>query len=85
ASGKIATGTDLVKRLVQGADYGNAARAMMFAVGCIQAQRCHTNTCPCGVATQAPRRARALDVRDKAPRVRRFQRATVASALEIMA
>ncbi|MEV7127513.1 FMN-binding glutamate synthase family protein [Streptomyces sp. NPDC093260] len=85
ASGKIATGTDLVKRLVQGADYGNAARAMMFAVGCIQAQRCHTNTCPSGVATQDPRRARALDVRDKAPRVRRFQEATVASALEIMA
>ncbi|MFJ4526705.1 FMN-binding glutamate synthase family protein [Streptomyces sp. NPDC088810] len=85
ASGKIATGTDLVKRMVQGADYGNAARAMMFAVGCIQAQRCHTNTCPTGVTTQDPRRARALDVRDKAPRVQRFQEATVASALQIMA
>ncbi|WP_018567869.1 FMN-binding glutamate synthase family protein [Streptomyces sp. PsTaAH-124] len=85
ASGKIATGSDLVKRLVQGADYGNAARAMMFALGCIQAQRCHTNTCPSGVATQDARRARALDVRDKTPRVRRFQEATVAGALEIMA
>ncbi|MEV6810276.1 FMN-binding glutamate synthase family protein [Streptomyces sp. NPDC051132] len=85
ASGKIATGTDLVKRMVQGADYGNAARAMMFAVGCIQAQRCHTNTCPTGVTTQDPRRARALDVRDKTARVRRFQEATVASALQIMA
>jgi glutamate synthase domain-containing protein 2 len=85
ASGKIATGTDLVKRLVQGADYGNAARAMMFAVGCIQAQRCHTNTCPTGVTTQDPRRARALDVRDKTPRVQRFQEATVASALQLMA
>ncbi len=85
ASGKIATGTDLVKRLIQGADYGNAARAMMFAVGCIQAQRCHTNTCPTGVTTQDPRRARALDVRDKTPRVQRFQETTVASALEIMA
>jgi glutamate synthase domain-containing protein 2 len=85
ASGKIATGTDLVKRLVQGADYGNAARAMMFAVGCIQAQRCHTNTCPTGVTTQDPRRARALDVGDKTPRVQRFQEATVASALQIMA
>ncbi|SCF84541.1 glutamate synthase conserved region-containing protein [Streptomyces sp. LamerLS-31b] len=28
-----------------------AARAMMFAVGCIQAQRCHTNTCPTGVTS----------------------------------
>ncbi|MET8809201.1 FMN-binding glutamate synthase family protein [Streptomyces sp. NPDC004546] len=85
ASGKIATGTDLVKRMVQGADYGNAARAMMFAVGCIQAQRCHTNTCPTGVTTQDPRRARALDVPDKTARVQRFQQATVASALQLMA
>ena len=55
ASGKVATGIDIVKRLIQGADYTNAARAMMMAVGCIQAQRCHTNTCPVGVATQDPR------------------------------
>ncbi len=85
ASGKIATGSDLVKRLLQGADYGNAARAMMFAVGCVQAQRCHTNTCPTGVTTQDPRRARALDVGDKTERVHRLQRATVAGAMEIMA
>ncbi|MFF1400648.1 FMN-binding glutamate synthase family protein [Streptomyces sp. NPDC058287] len=85
ASGKIATGTDLVKRMLQGADYGNSARAMMFAVGCIQAQRCHTNTCPTGVTTQDPRRIRALDVGDKTLRVKRLQEATVASALQIMA
>jgi glutamate synthase domain-containing protein 2 len=85
ASGKVATGGDLVKRLAQGADYTNAARSMMFALGCIQAQRCHTNTCPVGVATQDPRRAAALDVADKAERVHRYQRATVASALQIMA
>ncbi|WP_336048718.1 FMN-binding glutamate synthase family protein [Streptomyces sp. CA2R101] len=85
ASGKVATGSDLVKRLLQGADYTNAARAMMFAVGCIQAQRCHTNTCPVGVTTQDPRRARALDVADKSARVRRYQEATVRSALQIMA
>ncbi|MFJ6352906.1 FMN-binding glutamate synthase family protein [Streptomyces sp. NPDC092046] len=85
ASGKIATGSDIVKRLIQGADYTNSARAMMFALGCIQAQRCHTNTCPVGVATQDPRRARALDVEDKARRVQRFQEATVKSALQIMA
>jgi glutamate synthase domain-containing protein 2 len=85
ASGKVATGTDLVKRLLQGADYTNAARAMMFAVGCIQAQRCHTNTCPVGVTTQDPRRARALNVDDKSQRVQRYQAATVRSALQIMA
>ncbi|HEX3588547.1 MAG TPA: FMN-binding glutamate synthase family protein [Pseudonocardiaceae bacterium] len=85
ASGKVATGADLVKRLIQGADYTNAARAMMFAVGCIQAQRYHTNRCPVGVTTQDPRRARALDVADKSERVHRFQQATVHSALQLMA
>ena len=85
ASGKVATGADIVKRLVQGADYTNAARAMMFAIGCLQAQRCHTNTCPVGVTTQDPRRVRALDVADKAQRVHRFQLSTVHSAVQIMA
>jgi glutamate synthase domain-containing protein 2 len=85
ASGKVSTGIDLVKRIAQGADYTNAARAMMMAVGCIQAQRCHTNTCPVGVATQDPRRSRALDVPDKTERVRRFQQATVAQAQQIIA
>jgi glutamate synthase domain-containing protein 2 len=69
ASGKVSTGIDLVKRIAQGADYTNAARAMMMAVGCIQAQMCHTNKCPVGVATQDPRRSRALDVADKSVRV----------------
>ena len=85
ASGKVATGSDVVKRLLQGADYTNSARAMMFAVGCIQAQRCHTNTCPTGVTTQDPRRARALDVGDKSVRVQRYQEATLRSAMQIMA
>jgi glutamate synthase domain-containing protein 2 len=84
AAGKVATGSDIVKRLIQGADYTNAARAMMMATGCIQAQRCHTNTCPVGVATQDPRRTRALDVPDKTDRVHRYQRATVAEAQRIM-
>jgi len=85
ASGKVATGVDIVKRLAQGADYTNAARAMMMAAGCIQAQKCHTNACPVGVATQDPRRARALDVADKTERVFRYQQATVAQAQQMIA
>jgi glutamate synthase domain-containing protein 2 len=85
ASGKVSTGTDIVKRLIQGADYTNAARAMMMAVGCIQAQKCHTNHCPVGVATQDPRRARALDVADKTERVFNYQQATVAQAQQMIA
>jgi hypothetical protein len=58
---------------------------MMMAAGCIQAQRCHTDKCPSGVATQNARRARALDVGDKSERVHRYQQATVDEAMRIMA
>jgi glutamate synthase domain-containing protein 2 len=85
ASGKVASGSDIVKRIAQGADYTNAARAMMMAVGCIQAQRCHTNTCPVGVATQDRRRARALYVPDKTERAFRYQQGTVREAMQLMA
>ena len=85
ASGKVAAGNDIVKRLIQGADYTNSARAMMMAAGCIQAQRCHTDKCPSGVATQNARRARALEVGDKGDRVHRYQAATVDEAMRIMA
>ena len=85
ASGKVATASDLIKRLIQGADFTNSARSMMMAVGCIQAQSCHTNRCPVGVATQDPRRARALDVEDKTHRVARYQKAVVDQAGQMMA
>ena len=85
ASGKVASASDIVKRIIQGADFTLAARAMMFAVGCIQAQMCHTNRCPVGVTTQDPARTRALDVPDKAARVFRFQKSTVAGAQQMVA
>jgi glutamate synthase domain-containing protein 2 len=85
ASGKVASGVDIVSRICQGADFTMAARAMMFAVGCIQALKCHTNLCPTGVATQDRARSRALDVADKSARVFNFQRETVASAAQIVA
>ena len=84
ASGKIASGIDIVKRICQGADFTLAARAMMFAIGCIQAQKCHTNHCPVGVATQDPWRARALNVQDKKQRVYQYQQRTVNSAFQII-
>ncbi len=85
ASGKVSTGKDIVARLIQGADYTNSARAMMMAIGCIQAQLCHTDKCPVGVTTQSAWRQRAIDVPDKAARVRNYQQATVAEAMRIMA
>ena len=57
----------------------------MFAVGCIQSQRCHTNTCPVGVATQNPKLQRALNVPDKAERVYQFHKNTVEAFAEMIA
>ncbi|TGD86241.1 FMN-binding glutamate synthase family protein [Mycolicibacterium sp. CH28] len=85
ASGKVASGVDIVTRICQGADFTLSARAMMFAVGCIQAMKCNTNKCPTGVATQDAGLVRALYVPDKIERVANFQRATVASAAQIVA
>ena len=85
AAGKIATGSDIVKRLIQGADFTMSARAMMMATGCIQAQKCHTNECPVGVATQDERLMRGLDVEDKSHRVYNYHRLTVREAVQIMA
>ncbi|MGD6980713.1 MULTISPECIES: FMN-binding glutamate synthase family protein [Citricoccus] len=85
AAGKIISGSDIVKRLIQGADFTMSARAMMMATGCIQAQKCHTNHCPVGVATQNPRLVRALDVEDKSHRVHNYHKLTVREAVQMMA
>lgn len=85
ASGKIATGIDMARAFALGADWCNAARGFMFAVGCIQAQSCHTDRCPTGVATQDPSRYRALDVLDKAQRVTQFHHQTLHALAEITA
>ncbi len=84
-SAKITSAFDMARRITQGADYCNAARAMMFALGCIQSQRCHTNTCPVGVATQDPKRTRALVIEDKATRVYNYQRNTAAEFNQLLA
>jgi len=77
AAGKIITAFDIARALALGADWCNSARGFMFAIGCIQAQACHTNHCPVGVATQDPLRARALDPVHKSERVARFHRNTL--------
>lgn len=84
-AGKVATGADIVKRIIQGADTTMSARAMMLAVGCIQAKECHTNRCPTGVATSNPYLQRGLDVENKGERVYNYHRNTVKAALGVMA
>lgn len=85
ASGKIVSAFDIASILAIGADWANAARGFMFAIGCIQAQSCHTNRCPTGVATQDPLRQRALVVEDKAQRVYNFHRNTLLALAELLA
>jgi glutamate synthase domain-containing protein 2 len=85
AAGKVSSGFDMAKLIAIGADACYSARAMMMAVGCIQARRCNNNTCPVGVATQDPDLVHGLVVEDKAPRVARFHEETVQSFLELIA
>lgn len=85
ASGKIVSAFDMVRAMALGADWCNAARGFMFAIGCIQAQSCHTDRCPTGVATQDPTRQRALVVSDKSVRVAQFHKATLHALAEVIA
>jgi glutamate synthase domain-containing protein 2 len=84
ASGKIISGFDVMRTLALGADWCNSARGFMFALGCIQAQTCHTGNCPTGVTTQDPKRQIALVVPSKADRVRNFHRQTLESVQEML-
>jgi len=85
AAGKVVTAYDIVHAMAVGADWCNSARGFMFALGCIQAQACHTNRCPVGIATQDRLRQRALVVDDKATRVANFHRETLNALSEIVA
>jgi glutamate synthase domain-containing protein 2 len=82
-SGKVATGFHMIDKFCLGADMCNSARAMMFALGCLQSLQCNANTCPVGVATQNPRLVNGLVVSDKSVRVKNYHAATVASMLEL--
>jgi glutamate synthase domain-containing protein 2 len=84
ASGKVTSGAGIAMNAALGADWCNAARAFMFSLGCVQSMRCHTDTCPTGVATQSPARQRALVIPEKAERVARFQRSTLDALHEIV-
>jgi glutamate synthase domain-containing protein 2 len=85
ASGKLVSASAMARAMALGADWCNSARGFMFAVGCIQSQRCHTNRCPVGVTTQDKRLQRALVVPDKAQRVHQFHRNTVHALAEMVA
>jgi glutamate synthase domain-containing protein 2 len=72
ASGKLVTSAKAAWALCVGADFVNTARGFMFALGCIQALRCHQNTCPTGVTTHNKRLQRGLVVEEKYLRVANY-------------
>ena len=84
AAGKVVSAFDIARMMALGADWCNAARGFMFALGCIQAQHCHTGACPTGVTTQDPLRQRALVVPDKTERVYRFHQNTLEALKELV-
>ena len=84
AAGRITSAFDIARTMAMGADWCNAGRGYMFALGCIQSLSCHTDTCPTGVATQDPKRWRALDVPDKGARVRNYHHNTLLALRDLI-
>jgi glutamate synthase domain-containing protein 2 len=83
-AGKVISAFDITRLMALGADWCNSARGFMFALGCLQAQTCHTGHCPTGVTTQDPLRQRALVVGDKAERVYNFHQQTLHALKELV-
>jgi glutamate synthase domain-containing protein 2 len=83
-AGKVVSAFDIARLMALGADWCNAARGFMFALGCIQAQACHTGSCPTGVTTQDAQRQKALVVPDKTERVWRFHQLTLEALKELV-
>ena len=84
AAGRITSAFDIARTMAMGADWCNAGRGFMFALGCIQAQSCHNDKCPTGVATQNPSRWRALDVEDKSIRVQQYHDNTLKALRDLL-
>lgn len=66
ASGKLVTPAEVAWAYCAGADMVLTARGFMFSIGCIQALRCHSNTCPTGVTTHKKHLQAGLDPKVKA-------------------
>lgn len=84
ASGKILSGFHMLRAVALGADACNSARAMMMALGCIQALQCNSNKCPTGVATQDPALTIGLVVADKKQRIANYHEDTLRTFVELM-
>lgn len=84
AAGKVIDAFSMVTKFALGADACNCARGMMMALGCIQALRCNSNSCPTGIATQDPELYKLLDIDDKSKRVAQFHRRTISHVKDLI-
>ncbi len=83
-AGKVISAFDIARMMALGADWCNSARGYMFALGCVQAQSCHTGNCPTGVTTQDPLRQKSLVVADKSRRVFNYHDMTLHALKEMV-
>ena len=84
-SGKMVSPGLMAAAMAIGADWANSARGFLFALGCLQTQRCDSNECPVGITTQDPRLNKALVVADKAQRVYQYHKGSIEVLKEIVA
>ena len=73
-SGKLGLPENAAVAFALGADMINVAREAMLSIGCIQSQKCHTDKCPTGIATQNPWLAHGLDPASKSTRAAAYLR-----------
>ena len=85
AAGKATSAFHMMRMMALGADTVNAARAMMFSIGCVQSRKCNENTCPTGIATQNPNRYKALDVDIKATRAANYHASMIENLMDLVA
>ena len=73
-AGKLGLPDNAIVAFALGCDMVNVGREAMLSIGCIQAQKCHTDTCPTGVATQNSWLTRGLDPTLKSVRAANYLR-----------
>src|SRR5690554_5837444 len=84
AAGKISSAFHVARAIALGADACYQARAMMLALGCIQALLCNTNKCPTGITTQDPKLTIGLVPEDKKVRVAQYHKKTIQNFVELL-
>ncbi len=82
-SGKLGLPESAIMAMAMGADLINVAREALISIGCIQAQICHTNRCPTGIATNNKWLESGIDPALKSERFASYVRNMTKEIMEI--